>query len=218
MRAQDKRSLKRKTELLHAASEIFAEKGYTDTTVAEICQKAGANIAAVNYHFGDKEALYREAWRESFNSAMKAYPPDGGVKESAPPEDRLRGRIEALLRRIWDENTNQAFHIAQKELVNPTGLIEEVMRKEVEPQRQKLETIIQELLGTQATDTQVSFCIVSIISQCINPMVVRGKADPAKGQPPGIDDIEMFADHVVAFSIGGIKELLAKQRAKKKKE
>lgn len=216
MRSQEKRSSKTKTELLLAASEIFAEKGYSDTTVAEICEKARANIAAINYHFGDKETLYREAWRESFNQAIKAYPPDGGVKESAPPEARLRGRIVALLGRISDEKTNREFRIVQKELANPTGLIEEVMKKEVEPQRQKMETIIRELLGPQASDAQVNFCIISTISQCINPMVVRRKTDPAKDQPPGIDDIEMFADHVVTFSLGGIKAILANQQTNRK--
>jgi TetR/AcrR family transcriptional regulator, regulator of cefoperazone and chloramphenicol sensitivity len=218
MRSQEKKASKTKTELLLAASELFAEKGYTDTTVAEICQKAGANIAAINYHFGDKETLYREAWRESFNEAIKVYPPDGGVKRNEPPEARLRGAVVALLGRISDEKTNREFRIVQKELANPTGLIEEVMSKEIEPQRQKMETIIRELLGPEASDTQVNFCIISIISQCINPMAVNKRAHPAEDQPPGIDDIETFADHVVTFSIGGVKELLAKHQRDEEEE
>jgi TetR/AcrR family transcriptional regulator, regulator of cefoperazone and chloramphenicol sensitivity len=216
MGLQDKRSSRTKRQLLLAAGEVFAEKGYRETTVAEISQKADTNIAAINYHFGDKETLYRQAWRESFNEAIKTYPPDGGVEEGAPPDAQLRGRIVALLRRMSDQNTNQAFRIVQKELVNPTGLIEEVMRIEVEPQRKKLATIIRQLLGPQATDVQVNFCIISIISQCVNPVVVEGKADARRDQPHGALDIEMFADHVVTFSLGGIKEILANQQNKKK--
>lgn len=216
MSQQEKRPSRTKRRLLLVASEIFAEKGYRETTIAEISQKAEANIAAINYHFGDKETLYREAWRESFDQAIKAYPPDGGVEENAPPEARLRGRIVALLRRMSDESTNQEFRIVQKELVNPTGLIEDVMRNEVEPQWQKLASIIRELLGPQTTEVQLNFCVISIISQCINPMVVEGKAHARRDQPHGAVDIEMFADHVVMFSLGGIKAIMAKDQTKNK--
>ena len=44
--------------LLSAAGEIFSEKGYQKSTIREICAKAQANVAAVNYDFGGKKALY----------------------------------------------------------------------------------------------------------------------------------------------------------------
>src|SRR5579884_4479174 len=47
--------------LLEAAGEIFAEKGFKGATVREIIDRAGVNIAAVNYYFRDKERLYIEA-------------------------------------------------------------------------------------------------------------------------------------------------------------
>ena len=62
-----------KERLLKAASEIFAEKGFRDATVAEICEAAEANIAAVNYHFGNKETLYDEVWLRAFTLAVEYY-------------------------------------------------------------------------------------------------------------------------------------------------
>ena len=50
-----------KTRLLEAAGEEFAEKGFEGATIRSIIERAKANIAAVNYHFGDKERLYIQA-------------------------------------------------------------------------------------------------------------------------------------------------------------
>jgi len=209
MKIPGKGAAKTYKSLLAAASEVFAEKGYRDATVAEICKRAGANVAAVNYHFGDKETLYREAWRHSFLESIKAHPPEGGVSDNAPLEERLRGRVTALLHRIADES-NKDFFIVHKELVNPTGLLEEVMRKELRPLHEKMETLVRELLGPRASVMEVRFCVISIISQCINPMVARrggkGKREVKDG-PPGVDDIEAYSNHVIKFSLAGIRAI-----------
>jgi len=201
-----KSSIKTRERLLAAASEAFVAKGYRDATVAEICARAGANISAVNYYFGSKEALYREAWRHAFSEAIAAHPPDGGVAGNAPAAERLRGRVKALLARIADENCKD-FAISHMELTNPTGLLAEVMRSELTPLREKTEALVRELLGPRASDAQVRFCEISIVSMCINPMLMRrighGGGKSGNGPPP-IGDLEAFADHVVTFSLAGI--------------
>jgi len=209
MKIPRKGALKTTKSLLAAASVIFAEKGYRDATIAEICEHARANVAAVNYHFGNKETLYKEAWRHSFSESMKAHPPDGGVSNSAPSEDRLRGQVAALLHRIADEN-NKEFLFVQKELANPTGLLDEVIQEELRPLHEKIETLVRELLGTYASDMQVRFCTISILSQCINPMVAtKGRKEKREGKdgPPGVDNIEAYSDHVVKFSLAGIRAI-----------
>jgi len=198
--------------LLVAAVDVFAEKGYRDATVMEICGRAKANIAAVNYHFGDKETLYREAWRFAYSESVKAHPPDAGISDAAPPEDRLRGQITALLRRISDKK-NKEFLIVQKEMTNPTGLLDEIMLEMILPLQKSMQSIIRELMGPQASDIEVQFCEISIISQCINPMVF-GRGDDTKG-PPRIKDIKSYADHVVRFSLAGIHKIQRKSGLKR---
>ena len=217
MKIPRKGAAKTPKSLLAAASDVFAEKGYRDATIAEICERAKANVAAVNYHFGDKETLYTEAWRHSFSESVKTHPPDGGVSDGAPPEERLRGQVVALLRRIADEG-NREFLIVQKELANPTGLLNEVMREELRPLHEKMETLVRELLGPRSSDMQIRFCAISIISQCINPMVaIKGRKGNRENNdfPPGVDDIEAYSNHVVKFSLAGIRAI--RKEAEKKR-
>ena len=206
-----KKSDVKKERLLAAASEAFLEKGFRETTVAQICGRAGANISAVNYHFGSKEALYQETWRHSFTESLTRYPPDGGVPSTAPAEERLRGQLTSLIQRIADED-NKDFFIAQMEMMNPTGLLKEVMKVELIPMRQQTLALVRELLGPQASEQQVQYCEISIISMCVHPLIMQRIAKRANDQelPAMIDDITAFADHVVRFALAGIKAIRSK--------
>jgi AcrR family transcriptional regulator len=214
MKAAREGTVRTRKNLLAAASEVFAQKGYRDATIAEICERAKANVAAVNYHFRDKETLYIEAWRHSFSESLKLHPPDGGVSDDARPEERLRGQVEALLRRIADEN-NKEFPIVRRELANPTGLLEEVTRKDLRPLHEKMENVVRELLGPHASGMQVRFCAIGIVSQCITPMLVRRmdrERQDGKDDSPGIDNIDSYANHVVKFSLAGIRAIRAEEK------
>src|SRR5438876_3964833 len=90
--------------LIAAAAEVFARVGFRAATVREICQRAGANIAAINYHFGDKETLYAEALKHALQRARKKYPPDLGLGPKATPEERLHAFVHSFLLRIFDDS------------------------------------------------------------------------------------------------------------------
>jgi AcrR family transcriptional regulator len=208
--------------LLAAAAEVFAEKGYWEATHAEICRKARANTAAVNYHFGSKENLYVESWKYAFEKSVEAHPPEGGIAPEAPVEERLRGRILAFMQRIADPD-NCGMEILHKEMANPTGLLTQIMHEKMEPMRQGMQSIVRELLGDGASERQVSLCAMSLIGQCFGPMLHlrHTKRGPqtrksAFGNPmtPGAPrlvgplfefGVEELADHVTQFSLVGMR-------------
>jgi AcrR family transcriptional regulator len=197
-------------QLLVSASEVFAARGFRDATIAEICRKAGANTAAANYHFGDKERLYVESWRFAFERTMQIYPPDGGVAGDAPAQERLRGRILAIMRRIVDPRSH-ALDVVYKETANPTGLLNGAIQQALDPVFSGLTVIVRELLGPGATEQMVLLCLMSIRAQCFGPMMRerRRRLDSAgallPGQDPVMEDIEALADHVTQFSLAGIQ-------------
>lgn len=52
-----------KDRILGAAEELFAQHGFTGTSLRQVTSRADVNIAAVNYHFGSKENLVNEVFR-----------------------------------------------------------------------------------------------------------------------------------------------------------
>ena len=78
---------------------MFAERGFESTTVRDICQAAGANVAAVNYYFGDKERLYVEAVVRAHRWRLdQAQLPDWNA--DTPPRKKLADFIETFFRRV----------------------------------------------------------------------------------------------------------------------
>ena len=66
---------------------------------------------------------------------------------------------------------NSLLH--KKEFVSPTGLLEEVIRKELKPLHERTEALVRALLGPEALDTDIQYCVISIINQCVNPIVAK---------------------------------------------
>ncbi len=52
-----------RTRILDAAEELFMQHGFESTSMRLLTAKAGANLAAVNYHFGSKDALIEAVFR-----------------------------------------------------------------------------------------------------------------------------------------------------------
>jgi AcrR family transcriptional regulator len=190
--------------LLDAACEIFANKGYHDGKVADICKRAGANVAAVNYHFRNKANLYTEAWRHAFKKFAEPVVPDSA---RGLPEEQLRIYIHNLIQNFLEQGAlGQFSRLYMRELVNPTGLIRDTWRKMIEPRRQKFLKIICEIMGKRIDDEVVLFCEMSIVNQCRALLTTgRGDLEYLLGQPLSPELIRRLADHITGFSMGGIK-------------
>lgn len=194
--------------LLEAGAGIFAQRGFAAATVREICDRAGANIAAINYHFGDKAGLYTEVLKHALKCAREKYPPDLGTTASSSARERLRAFVESFLLRIFDDSRH-AWHgkLMSREMVEPTAALDQLVEEEIRPMAGILFAIVRELMGRHATDEAVRLCSLSVVSQCLfyhqcRPVVQRlfprAKTGPASAAA--------LAEHITAFSMAGIHE------------
>jgi AcrR family transcriptional regulator len=83
-------------DLLDAATELFAKRGYEGTSTRAIAIAAGANLGAITYHFGSKEALY-EAVFSGLATPMRPFVVEA-VGTGGPPTDRIEQFVRAMFR------------------------------------------------------------------------------------------------------------------------
>jgi TetR/AcrR family transcriptional regulator, regulator of cefoperazone and chloramphenicol sensitivity len=213
--ADDTEQMATRQHLLEAAGQVFADVGFRAATVREICERAGANIAAVNYHFGDKEQLYRAVLQETYRTAIKKYPADYGLRANATVEERLRAFVHSLLLRIFSEGPS-ARHgkLMAREMMEPTGALDAVVREDIRPMSALLLSIVSELLGPEVDEATKRLCANSVVSQALfyhhcRPVVVRIYPD-MKFDRAGI---ERLTEHITQFSLAAVKNLAGKPRS-----
>jgi len=192
--------------LLEAAGKVFAEKGFRATTVRGVCKKAGANIAAVNYHFGGKNKLYAAVLSSIVRYAMTKYPPDLGQAEAETPEERLYAFVRGFLLRVLDPD-QPAWHrkLLAIEMAQPSDAMRSAIESGIRQGHRLLHDILVELLGPRAGDECIDLCIASIAGQCL--FYQRGRHMISRVlrhiefTPDGVDKL---ARHIAKFSLNGV--------------
>ena len=197
--------------LLQAAGEVFAEFGFRRATVREICNRAGANIAAVNYHFGDKAGLYAAVVKHGMTLAIQKYPPDMGLPagDAVSAEQRLAAFVRGLCFRVLEPGPG-AWHgrLMMWEMVEPTGILGELFPQMVRPLYARLTSIVSELLGAGSTPERVKLCCISVLGQCMFYRLgatLIAQVQPDKVNPPA-EQIEAIAGHVTRMTLAGLRE------------
>jgi TetR/AcrR family transcriptional regulator, regulator of cefoperazone and chloramphenicol sensitivity len=198
--------------LLEAAGEVFAERGYRDGTIQEICRRAQANIAAVNYHFRDKQKLYAEVFRYAHQRAARRHSAFGEVAGSAPAEQRLHAYVKSFLERILGAG-RPAWHgvLIAREIAQPSGVLDRLYEEELRPRHEYLEAVVREIAGPNLPPSRVRLCVFSIVAQCMFYRTARPALTalyPRERLDPG-----RIAEHITEFSLGALRELRAPEES-----
>jgi AcrR family transcriptional regulator len=198
--------------LLEAAGRVFAEKGYRSTTVREIIRRAGANLAAVNYHFRGKDGLYAAVLEHTYAKALEKHPPEGGVDPRAPAGERLRGFIRSFLERIFDEDVEACYgRLMARELVEPTAALDGVVER-IRPLFGRLCAIVKEIVESEASLGQIERSAKSIVGQILFYKHAAPVIQRLEGRRAGPPDIDALARHIADFSVHGLKGPSARAR------
>lgn len=201
---------KTRGRILEAAGEMFAERGFEATTVRDICQAAGANVAAVNYYFGDKERLYVEAVVQAHRWRLdQAQLPEWDT--DTPPRQKLADFIETFFKRVLGgPDDTWRTKIVMREIMQPSHACAEVAQSNIRPQFEILRGILRELLPASTTDEELHLTAFSIVGQCLFYHVARPIISCLiDEQEYSTWNVEKLARHVTKFTLSAIDAKLA---------
>lgn len=205
-------------KLLEAAAEVFAHKGYYKATIREICRRAGANVAAVNYTFGDKLGLYTEVLRQLLRTPERARIA-AALDSAGSPEEQLRRVIHMRLQSLCErKRPDWAFNIVMHEFFEPTPAMTRVVDEGMRPVYERVLKAVGEIIGLPPEHETTRLCNNSIIGQVLfytfsQPVLSRLQPD-LKLTPEQLDRI---AAHIAEFSLASLKEM-ARHREKPAEE
>ena len=198
--------------ILSAAGEVFAEQGFEGATIRAITERAGVNVAAVNYHFRDKAELYTRvvvdacSARAAFREAMA---------EAGSPEERLRSLIYRFLEYLLDPaRPDWKRRLMAREMANPTTALDELVEKNIRPLRDEfLVPTLRELTAGCFNRRQLSYLGSSVMGQCLyflqsRPIIERLNPDFKIGKT----EITEIAEHVTRFSLAALAEMTRQAR------
>jgi AcrR family transcriptional regulator len=195
-----------RNRVIQAAGEVFAEIGFERATVREICARAEANIAAVNYHFGDKVGLYSEVLKEAVRKNQQDVIAD--VQDIADPEQALRSFVGSMLSKMCKaERPHWHVRAMMHEMAQPTPALNEVVQHVIRPNSRVFCAIVGKLLNRPPDDEVTRLCAASIIGQVMHqihagPVIATLWPDLKVGP----ETLERIANHIADFSLAGLKQ------------
>jgi AcrR family transcriptional regulator len=201
--------------LAAAAGELFAERGFHRTTMRDIAQRAGVNLAAANYHYGSKRALYLEVLRGQFAALRASLARRGAAPTEAELArlsradliELLRARCEVMLETMIGPPPSLHSDLMVREMADPSEALPVIIDEFVRPMKHVMEQIIR-LLAPRLSDRQVELSVYSLVGQMAHYRFMMPATLQMMGRgtyPPRL--AREVAQHVTQFTLAGIESL-----------
>lgn len=191
------------------AELLFAQKGFAAVSVREITAAADSNLAAINYHFGNKMNLYlsvfKERWVPRAYGVRKFF--KGTLSEKSNPDtsDMVRAFATAFLEGAMTEDERRChINLMLRELTHPTEAVNIVVSEVIRPMHHDIRELIRPSLPETVNLEQLTLSIFSIISMILYFEFARPVVSLVMNQEFDLQFKSRVIDHIVSFTMDGI--------------
>jgi AcrR family transcriptional regulator len=197
-----------RTVLLECAEKLFLVHGYEGVSIRQITDAAGANVAAINYHFNGKMNLYREVLAQRLDKIAREKLALLAELDARTPAVSLEQLMDSYVRSYFDSqltspDSDRLLQIIYREMGPDAVASDLVATRLVTPVHKAFQKIIMKTCP-QLNENFVSYCVSSIMGQILHFIrsrdVLKSLRTTGQNQP----FIEEAIIHITHFSLRGI--------------
>jgi AcrR family transcriptional regulator len=146
-----------RTRILDAAEELFMLHGFGGTSMRLLTSKAGVNLAAVNYHFGSKDALIEAVFRRRLDPMNAERIAAIDRLEDLSAENIIRAYIGPSLRLIEDAKggSRNFIRLLGRTYTEPAKTIRQLIGQMYAPTMQRYKAALERALPQMPRDELV---------------------------------------------------------------
>ncbi len=198
-----------KERLLNIAEALFAQKGYHAVSVREITKAANCNLAAVNYHFGNKQNLYLEVFRARWVPRAKRleeyFRKSLASQDYATPDAVAKSLAQAfLVGPLSDEERHRHHQLMARELGQPTEALELVAKQVMRPFFKELGDIFRSFMPDGLGEERLILNILSIFAMVLYFNFARVAITRITGREYDSAFKTQLVEHIAEFSLKGL--------------
>jgi len=198
-----------KERILNEAEILFAQKGFHAVTVREITNAAHCNLAAVNYHFRNKENLYLEVFRARWVPRAKRlqefFRKSLAGQDDPSPSAIVQALAGAFLEGpLSDEERQRHFQLMTTEMAKPGKAFELVAEKVMRPFFKELAHMLRSVVPERADEERLMLNIMSIFAMVLHFNFARAAISHITGREYDPAFKALLVEHIMNFSLTGL--------------
>lgn len=181
---------------------MIAANGFADTTGKAIAAKAGADVASINYHFGNRSGLYQAVLIESHQRIIDR----ADVERLATAPLSARGKLKMLIEFVLAGGSGQdrwPIVVLSRELVAPSTHIEALRDVEGLPKLLLVLPILSEISGIPIDEQELWLCLPCVGAPCL-ALLLAGHSQPFGDLFRPLPN-DTTAEHLYTFAVAGLE-------------
>ena len=160
--------------LLECAGILAAQKGFSLVTSKEICQMAGTNLAAINYHFGSRDGLYEALLYQIHQFMVNEDSLREIVSRDSSPREKLSALVDMVAEQVWSQE-NWQMQVWSREVMHTaqSSHVSAVLMQVVKVKGSLALKLFSDYTGLAMDDSRLYICFLCFMAPIL--LVTYGK-------------------------------------------